>query len=153
MPAPLRYRYSLASALLGIALPLVFFGITYFNLRDALLVHNNLAVGLIVFADLVFLGLLGFVLIKRLTPALQGKIALELNEQGIIDYTRNIVIEWSYVKDLDHEIGRNSSRIIIKLRHETEYGSEVVIRQRWIKGKDRQMFDEVYNYFEEMTAL
>ncbi len=153
MPTPIRYPYSLASALLGIALPLVFCGITYVNLRDALLVHNNLAVGLIVFADLVFLGLLGFVLIKRLAPALQRKIALELNEQGIIDYTRNIVIEWSYIKDLDHEIGRNSSRIIIKLKHETEYGSEVVLRQRWIKGKDREIFDEVYAYFEEIKAI
>jgi len=153
MPTPLRYPYSLASALLGIVLPLVFFGITWINLQEALYVHNNLAAGLIIFADLVFLGLLGFVLVKRLVPALQGKIALELNEQGITDYTRNIVIEWSYIKNLDHEIGRNSSRIIIKLKHETEYGSEVVIRQRWIKGKDREMFEEVYAWFEEMTAL
>jgi len=153
MPQPLRFKYSLNSALLGILMPLVFGAITWNNLLASYHYHLILGILIIVTCDLIFLSYLVFAFTKRLMPALQNKIALELNEQGITDYIRNIVIEWSYVQDLTHEYGRNSSKIIVKLNAETEYGTEVVIRLRWVKGKDRKIFEAVYNYFREANRL
>ena len=153
MQEPLRFRYSINSALLGILLPLIFAAITYNNLAASYQYHLILGILIIVTCDLLFLSYLVFILIKRLIPALQSKTALELNEKGIVDCIRNILIEWSYVQDLAHEYGRNSSKIIVKLKHETEYGSEVVIRLRWVKGKDRKIFDEAYAYFEEVKRV
>ena len=56
-------------------------------------------------------------------PALNNQVALELNHEGITDYTRNIVIEWADVKNIDMELGRNFSKMIIDLKHETDYGT------------------------------
>jgi hypothetical protein len=134
-------------------MPLVFGAITWRNLVASYQYHVILGILIIVTCDLIFLSYLFFAFTKRFIPALQGKTALELNEQGITDYIRNIVIEWSYVQDLAHEYGRNASKIIVKLKHETEYGTEVVIRLRWVKGKDREIFEAVYNYFKETNRL
>jgi hypothetical protein len=153
MAQPLRFKYSINSALLGILMPLVFGAITWNNLAASFQYHLMLGILIIITCDLIFLSYLVFVFAKRLLPAFQGKTALELNEQGITDYIRNIMIEWSDVRDLAHEYGRNSSKIIVKLKHETEYGTEVVIRLRWIKGKDRKIFDEAYDYFKDTMRL
>jgi hypothetical protein len=153
MPQPLRFKYSINSALLGILMPLVFGAITWKNLMASYQYHVILGILVIITCDLIFLSYLVFVFAKRLLPAFQGKTALELNEQGITDYIRNIVIEWSYVQDLAHEYGRNSSKLIVKLNQETEYGTEIVIRLRWIRGKDRKIFDGTYAYFREINSL
>jgi len=153
MPQPIQLRYSVNSALLGIALPLVFIAITFNNLCYSYLNQNNINWMLIAGADLLLLSYMAFVVIKRLIPALQGQVALELNEKGINDYVHNIAIEWSYVKDLELEYGRNAAKLIVDLKHETEYGTQVVIRLRWVKGKDSEIFDEAYTYFEEVKGL
>jgi len=150
MSEPLQFRYSINSALLGMALPFVFVAITFNNLRYSYLAHYGFSWILLAMGDLLFISYSVFILIKRLIPALQGQVVLELNEQGINDYLRNIVIDWSYVEDLKLEYGRNSAKLIISLKHETEYGTEVVVRLRWVKGKDQEIFDEVYAYFERV---
>jgi len=147
------YPYSKNSAVLGVVLPLVFFAITFNNLKYSWLNHYNISLMLIFLADLVFLSLFIFVLIKRLVPALRNEVALELNDEGITDYLRNIVIEWADVKDINMESGRNFSKMIIDLKHETEYGSQIAISLRWIKGKDLEICETTMAYFEEVTSL
>ena len=153
MPQPLQFRYSINSALLGMLLPLIFMTITFNNLRYSYLSHYNFTLIFIAVADLLFISYSVFILIKRFIPAAQGQIALELNEQGINDYIRNIVIDWSYVDNLALEYGRNAAKLIVSLNSETEYGTEVVIRLRWIQGRDQEIFDEAYAYFERMNAI
>lgn len=153
MTESIQYPYSKNSALLGVGLPLIFFAITFNNLRYSYINGYILSWMIIVVADLVFLALLLFVLIKRLIPALKNEIALELNEEGIVDYIRNIVIEWGDVREINLEMGRNSSKMVIDLKEETDYGKQIAIPLRWVAGKDLEICETTQAYFEEMTRL
>jgi hypothetical protein len=153
MTEPIKYPFSKNSAFLGVSLPLVFFAITFNNLRHSFLGGYTLSWVILMMADLIFLSLFIFVLIKRLIPALRNDIALELNEEGITDYTRNIVIEWPDVKNIDMQLGRNSSKMLIDLKQETDYGQQIAISLRWIEGKDLEICETTQAYFEEMTRL
>ncbi len=149
----IEFPYSKNSAFLGVLLPLVFFGITFNNLRYSFIAHYYISVIIIGLADTVFLALFLFVIIKRLLPALRNEVALELNEEGIVDYLRNIVIEWNDVKDINLESGRNSSKMVIDLKEETEYGTQIAISLRWIAGKDLEICQTTMAYFEEVSGL
>ncbi len=153
MSETIEYPYSKNSAFFGVALPLVFFALTFNNLRYSFLSGYTISWMIITFADLVFLSLFVFVLIKRLIPAFRNEVALELNEQGITDYTRNIVIEWSDVKDVNMERGRSFSKMVIDLKEETDYGKQIAISLRWVAGKDLEICETTMAYFEEMSGI
>lgn len=138
---------------MGVALPVVFFAITFNNLRLSFLGGYTLSWIIIAIADLIFLTLFLYVLIKRLIPALKNEVALELNEEGITDYIRNIVIEWADVQDINLERGRNFSKMVIDLKEETDYGKQIAISLRWVAGKDLEICNTTMAYFEEMTGL
>ena len=153
MAETIQYHYSKNSAFLGVGLPLVFFAITFNNLRYSFLGGYTVSWIILTIADLIFLSLFFFILIKRLIPALRNDIALELSEEGIIDYTRNIVIEWPDVKNIDMQMGRTSSKMLIDLKQETDYGQQIAISLRWVEGKDLEICETTQAYFEEMTKL
>lgn len=153
MTEPIQYPYSKNAALFGLTMPLVFFVITFNNLRYSFANGFILSWALIALADLIFLSLFGYILIKRLLPALKNQVALELSEDGITDYTRNIVIEWADVKNIDIQMGRNFSKMLIDLKQETDYGTQIAISLRWIAGKDLEICETTQAYFEEMTKL
>jgi len=153
MTETIQYPYSKNAALFGLTMPLVFFIITFNNLRYSYINGFILSWVLIALADLIFLVLFTYILVKRLVPALKNQVALELNEEGITDYTRNIVIEWPDVKNIDMQLGRNFSKMIIDLKQETEYGTQIAISLRWIAGKDLEICNTTQAYFEEMTKL
>lgn len=153
MPDTIQFPYSKNSALFGVLLPLVFFAITFKNLSYSYSGGYTLSWIIIAFADLIFLLLFLFVLIKRLIPSLRNEVALELNGEGITDYVRNIVIEWADVKDINMERGRNFSKMVIDLKEETEYGKQIAISLRWVEGKDQEICETTMAYFEEMTGL
>jgi hypothetical protein len=153
MSETIQFPYSKNSALFGVLLPLVFFAITFNNLRYSYLGGYTVSWMIIAFADLIFLLLFLFVLIKRLIPSFRNEVALELNEEGITDYVRNIVIEWADVKDINMERGRNFSKMVIDLKEETEYGKQIAISLRWVEGKDLEICEITMAYFEEMTGL
>jgi hypothetical protein len=149
----IQYPYSKNSALLGVLLPLIFFVITFNNLRYSFLAGYTVSWLIIAIADLVFLLFFVFILTKRLIPSLRNEVALELDEEGITDYTRNIVIEWRDVKDINLERGRSFSKMVIDLKEETEYGKQIAISLRWVAGKDLEICETTMAYFEEMTRL
>jgi hypothetical protein len=153
MHETIQYPYSKNSAILGVLLPLIFFAITFSNLYYSYLSGYTINWLVIAFADLVFFSLFVFVLIKRLIPALRNEVALELNEQGITDFTRNIVIEWADVKAINMERGRSSSKMVVDLKEETDYGKQIAISLRWVAGKDLEICQTTQAYFEEMTRL
>jgi len=153
MSETIQFPYSKNSAILGVLLPLIFFAITFNNLRYSFLGGYTVSWIIIALADTVFLLLFLFVLIKRLIPSFRNEVALELNEEGITDYTRNIVIEWRDVKDINLERGRSFSKMVIDLKEETEYGKQIAISLRWVAGKDIEICETTMAYFEEMTRL
>jgi hypothetical protein len=153
MTEPIKYPFSKNSAFLGVTLPLVFFAITFNNFRYSFLHGYTISWIIIAISDLIFLSLFVFILIKRLIPALRNDIALELSEEGITDYTRNIIIEWPDVKNIDMQLGRNFSKMLLDLKEETDYGKQVAISLRWVEGKDLEICETTQAYFEEMTRL
>ncbi|HEX3384993.1 MAG TPA: hypothetical protein VHS53_07395 [Mucilaginibacter sp.] len=106
----------------------------------------------ILLANVVFIFFFMYILFKRMIPALRNQVALELNEEGINDYQRGIVIEWQDVKDISQEYGRSYSKLVIDLKHETDYGTQVAISLRWVAGKDKEICETTMAYWEEMTA-
>ena len=153
MTETIQYPYSKNTAILGLMLPLVFFAITFNNLRYSYANGFILSWVIISLADLIFLLQFTYIFIKRFLPAMRNQVALELSEDGITDYTRNIVIEWADVKNIDMQLGRNFSKMIIDLKQETEYGTQIAISLRWVAGRDIEICNTTQAYFEEMTKL
>lgn len=153
MTETIQYPYSKNTAIFGLALPLVFFIITFNNLRYSYANGFILPLSLILFADLIFLAQFIYIFLKRFLQAMRNQVALELSEDGITDYTRNIVIEWVDVKNIDMQLGRNFSKMIIDLKQETDYGTQIAISLRWVAGRDIDICNTTQAYFEEMTKL
>lgn len=153
MTETIQYPYSKNTATFGLLLPLVFFIITFNNLRYAYANGFILNWVIISIADLIFLLQFVYIFLKRFLPAMRNQVALELSEDGITDYTRNIVIEWGDVRNIDMQLGRSFSKMIIDLKQETDYGTQIAISLRWVAGRDIEICNTTQAYFEEMTRL
>ena len=101
------------------------------------------------FFSLVFLSTLALLVVKRLIPALKGDIALELDDDGINDYMRNISINWNDINDITLITGRSASIMQIDLKWESDYGKQLIIPLRWVKGKDDEIYQTVMTCFEQ----
>jgi hypothetical protein len=102
--------------------------------------------------SLLFISLISLLVVKRLIPALKGEIALELNEQGIVDYIRNVTIDWKDIQEITLRRGRSASTMRVVIKWESDYGKEIWIPLRWIKGKDADIYNTVLAYFEEQET-
>jgi hypothetical protein len=153
MTETIQYPYSKNTAIFGLILPLVFFAITFNNLIYFYTIGFIWGWVLIAIANLIFLLQFVYIFLKRFLPAVRNQVALELNEEGITDFTRNIVIEWTDIKNIDMQLGRNFSKMIIDLKQETDYGTQIAISLRWVAGRDIDICNTTQAYFEEMTKL
>jgi hypothetical protein len=153
MTETIQYPYSKNTATFGLILPLVFFIITFNNLRYAYANGFILSWVIIAIADLIFLLQFVYIFLKRFLPAVRNQVALELSQDGITDYTRHIVLEWDDVRNIDMQLGRNFSKMIIDLKQETDYGTQIAISLRWVAGRDIEICNTTQAYFEEMTRL
>lgn len=86
---------------------------------------------------------------KRLIPAINGDIALQLDDEGISDYIRGISIDWKDIKEINLVRGRSASMMQIDLKFESDYGSRLSIPLRWVKGKDDEIYETTLAYFEQ----
>ena len=93
--------------------------------------------------------MLGMLVTKRLIPALKGDIALELDEEGISDYIRDVSISWPDIGQISIKSGRSASTLQIDLKWESDYGTQIAIPLRWVKGKDREIYETALAYFEQ----
>ncbi len=98
--------------------------------------------------SLVFLSALIMVVVKRLVPALKGDISLEVDEEGINDYIRDVSISWKDIKGINLVRGRSASIMQIDLKWESDYGSQISIPLRWVKGKDDEIYASTLTFFE-----
>ena len=140
-----QYKYSVNFSLGSILLMII---LMLLPLSNVVAVNSTVSWVIYGVCALIFLFLVTLLIIKRLIPALKGEIALELNEQGLIDYIRNITIDWKDIKDINLKGGRSASTILIELKWESDYGSQIVIPLRWVKGKDAEIYETVMSYFE-----
>jgi hypothetical protein len=141
----IQYQYSLKYSLGTIILMIILMLLLFLNVVGA---NNKIAWVIYGIFMFVFLFLLALLVIRRLIPALKGNIVLELDEQGISDYITDVSIGWNDIKEIDLIRGRSASTLRIRLKWESDYGNEIAIPLRWIKGKDREIYDMVIDYFE-----
>ncbi|MFI5139681.1 MAG: hypothetical protein ACHQIM_17805 [Sphingobacteriales bacterium] len=143
---PTQYPYSLKFSIGGIVLMLVVMLLMLLNTMAS----NTLAAW-VVFGlfSLFFLFMVSMLTVKRLIPAINGDIALRLDDEGISDYIRDVSIYWKDIKEIKLVQGRSASTMQIDLKFESDYGSSVAIPLRWVKGKDDEIYETTLAYFEQ----
>jgi len=123
-----------------------------------IIVHNagrsNMIIVFVVygFASLVFIALTAVIVLKRLVPALKGNIALQLDDEGISDYIKEVSINWKDIKEIHLVRGRSASIMRVDMKWESDYGSQIAIYLRWIQGKDQEIYETTLAYFEQWQA-
>jgi len=65
-------------------------------------------------------------IITRLKPALDGDIAMEMDENGIKDYIRNIILDWKDIEDIGLKPGRSSAMLVFELKFDSDFGKQVL---------------------------
>ena len=106
---------------------------------------------------------------KYFIPAINGRTAVRLNNQGIIDNVRNNTIEWDNVKEIrlvnsrgtnfiaidliDNKALTSQTRNIFKkilfLNNQFFYGTPVLIATQFLSGDGKDIFNIVTNYFRK----
>jgi hypothetical protein len=145
MTEPAQYPYSLKFSLATLAVMIVLVAIVIHNVGGY---QTDLIYIVIGFCGLVFATLSAVIVMKRLVPAIKGNVALQLDDEGISDFIKEISIEWKDVKEIHLVRGRSASIIRVDLKWETDYGSQIAIYLRWIKGKDQEIYETTLEYFE-----
>ncbi|WP_295670589.1 hypothetical protein [uncultured Mucilaginibacter sp.] len=142
---PYSFRFSLGTlAVMAILMLLL--------LRNVLAVNSVLIWAVYGFCGMVFIGLSVVIITKRLIPAIKRDVALQLDDEGISDYIRDISIDWVDIKEITLLGGRSASTMKITLKFESDYGTEIAIPLRWIKGNDDEIYDTTLAYFEQITS-
>jgi hypothetical protein len=148
MPQTTPYPYSLNFSLATILLMLLFMMLIFSNVGSANGLVQMVMYGVCSFIFLCFLALL---VVKRLIPALKGDVALAADEEGISDYIREISINWVDIKQISLIRGRSASIIQLDLKWDSDYGKQINIPLRWVKGKDAEIYETVMSYFKRDT--
>ena len=143
------FQYSRISSLLFTILPLGIILMSVPNLIKFIKTHDTTNWLLILSFDFFFLLLLVYIIFKQLVPALQGKIALEINQDGIISYVRNFDISWEDVQRIELKTGKSSSSLYITFKYETDHGRNLRISLGFVDGNESQIYDTVITYFEK----
>jgi len=146
---PIKYPYSLNYSLATFVVMLVLMLMLFSNVAAS---HSNTAWMIYGVFVLVFVAISVLLIVKRLLPAAQGQTALELNETCIIDYLRNITVDWKDVKSIELIRGRSSSLIQLNLKWVSDYGSEIAIPLRFVKGKDEEIYNQVQAYLAQFGS-
>jgi tryptophan-rich sensory protein len=145
------FLYSKRNSIVTIIVMLVLGVLFTSNINKAY--NNHDKPDLIVFAGLFIL--LAFVLVivvvKRLLPALRKEVILEFNETVLIDYLRNITVNWNDIELIDFRRTRSSSMIILNLKWESDYGKYITVSLRWVEGKDNEIYSTALTYLNRFT--
>ena len=114
----------------------------------------NSSIGWVIFGVLMlfFLFMIALLIMKRLIPAIKGDISLQLDDEGISDYIRDVSIDWQDIKTINLVRGRSASVMRIDLKFESDYGSQVDIALRWVKGSDNEIYETTMAYFKQAPA-
>jgi hypothetical protein len=149
MTKTIQYPYSIKFSIASIVLMIVLLLLMLSNVIGA---HNTLAWIVFGIFSVLFLAMFTMLIMKRLIPSLKGDIAFELDEQGMNDYIRDVSIGWKDIKAINLVRGRSAATMRIDLKWESDYGNQIAIPLRWIKGKDQQIYETVMAYFEQQHS-
>lgn len=102
--------------------------------------------GLILLAELAFLII---ITIRYSIPAIKRKVALEINQQGIIDYTRNTITEWTDITDLRMAENKGDATIYLYFKRPDNSEDYKRLRLRWVKGDYLEIYGIIEANLEE----
>lgn len=143
---PTQYQYSLKFSVGAIALMII---LMLLLLTNTIAANNVFGWGIFGVFMLFFLFMVVLLIMKRLVPAIKGDIALQVDDEGVSDYIRDISIGWEDIKEINLVRGRSASTMQIFLKFESDHGSQIDIPLRWVKGKDSEIYETTMAYFEQ----
>lgn len=152
-PEVIQIPYSKKSGYAGLAVLLI---LMLFLLKTAVtnyLVHDILGTSVFGAFVLFLLFVMGLLILTRLIPAFKGEVALELDENGVKDYIRNIILEWKDIEDIGLRPGRSTAMLVFELKFDSDFGKQVFVSLRWVEGKDQDIFKTVLNYFDAAEGI
>ena len=120
---PTQYPYSLKFSLGAIVLMIL---VMLLFLSNTVAANTMFGWGMFGVFSLFFLFMVAMLVTKRLIPAIKGDIALQLDDEGISDYIRDVSIGWKDIKEINLLRGRSASTMQIDLKFESDYGSQMV---------------------------
>jgi hypothetical protein len=152
-PEIIKYPFSKKSVYAALAVLLAFILLLLKTCISNYLVHD--IAGTVIFGIfvLIFVSVLVIMIATRLIPALKGEVALELDETGVKDYIRSIVLDWKDVDDIVLRPGRSSAMLLFELKFDSDFGKRVAVSLRWVDGKDQDIFKTVLAYFDEVEGI
>lgn len=152
-PEVIQLPYSKKSAYAGMAILLALLLLLLKTTVTNYLAHDLLGAGIFGIFVLFFVFLLGLLIFTRLIPAFKNEVALELDENGIKDYIRNIILDWKDIEDIGLKPGRSSAMLVFDLKFDSDFGKQVFISLRWVDGKDQEIYNTVLNYFDAAEGI
>jgi hypothetical protein len=153
MPEIIQFRYSKKAGIAGMAVLLIFICLLLTTAIRNYLGHDILGTVIFGLFALVFIAVMGLMIVTRLVPAFKREVALELDENGVKDYIRNIILDWKDVEDIALKPGRSSAMLIFELKFESDFGKSVAISLRWVEGRENDIYDTVLAYFDETEGI
>jgi hypothetical protein len=153
MPEIIQFRYSKKAGIAGMAVLLIFICLLLTTTIRNYLGHDILGTVIFGLFALVFIAVMGLMIVTRLIPAFKREVALELDENGIKDYIRNIILDWKDVEDIALKPGRSSAMLIFELKFESDFGKTVAVSLRWVEGSENDIYDTVLAYFDEAEGI
>jgi len=152
-PEVIQFPYSKKSGYAGLAILFISILLMLKTAITNFLAHDIL--GGAVFAVLIsfMLFLLGLLIFTRLIPAFKGEVALELDENGVKDYIRNIILDWKDIEDIGLKPGRSSAMLVFVLKFDSDFGKQVFVSLRWVDGKDQEIYKTVLDYFDAAEGI
>lgn len=152
-PETIKYAYSKKSGFAALAVLVVLMLLLLKTCITSFLAQDMLGGGIFTVFVLLLSALLGLMIFTRLIPAFKGEVALELDEHGIKDYIRHIVLDWKDVEDIGLKPGRSSAMLVFELKFDSDFGKRVFISLRWVEGRDQDIYKTVLAYFDEVEGI
>jgi len=152
-PEIIKIPYSKKAAYIALAVMLVLILLMLKTCITSYLMHDLLGAGIFGVFILFVIALTVLMIVTRLVPALKGEVALELDENGIKDYIRNIILDWKDIEDIGLKPGRSSAMLVLELKFDSDFGKQVLFSLRWVEGKDRDIYKTVVAYFDEVEGI
>jgi len=152
-PEVIQIPYSKKSGYAGLAVLLLLMLLLLRTTITNYLAHDILGASIFGVFVLFILFLVGLLIITRLIPAFKGEVALELDENGVKDYIRNIILDWKDIEDIGLRPGRSTAMLVFELKFDSDFGKQVFVSLRWVDGKDQDIFKTVLNYFDAAEGI
>jgi hypothetical protein len=135
------YQYSKNTCFLYSVLLLIIIVIGMQGLLDVIKHINSF--DLVFFGAFSFIPIIGlvFITIKFSLPAIKGKIAFEINQQGVTDHIRNFSFKWDEISDLRMSTNREGNAFLY-IYFKRPNGKEDYKRTllMWVKGSDLEIY-------------